>query len=702
MKSRQASAASTSTSAVAAASRARVHRLARPQQRLGRDAGAVGALAADQLALDDRDLQPAVGQRPGAVLAGRAAADDDHVVVVAHAASVPLTRARRARTSPGQAGALSRASASCSPMRELIPSLVNTLRRCHSTVRGLRNSWAPISEFVRPSRASRAICSSCGVSSSRVVDRGACAPSRRWPAARAGRARRTPPCPSPRTRRARRAAARGRRSAGPRGAATRRTGGARGRARRGCACGRAARSPRGRAPRPASPSLSSARDRASMPERPVGAGRARHARSSRSSASRGELGLAAARGRLDELGQRPADRRVQPPWRLEHALGRGEASLVVGRARCGAARPPTASVTHADALAARHDLLERRVDQRPQLALPAPPGREDQRAVRRQLGAGRLGHDLRPRRSATAAAASSPAKISATMSGAEGEREHGQRARLAHEPQLPRRELAPALVVPQSRSPRCRRRARPAEAAVAASSRRNALHRSLQQLARRRACPSASIVARPSSSRSGARGERRGRGARAPPPRSRARRRPPSRPANCGGHQRLQVGLARERHVERLELPGGAQQQRGSVAAAVRRERDLPRAAAAPAARWSASSGPACALASSASAASGAPACVLGLRRRQRPPRALRRVGRERGRPLQERRRGREPAARLRAPGRVLELRGHLLVRRPPPPARDATRAGRGSASGSVTSASASCTSRRSSSGAER
>ncbi len=36
-------------------------------------------------------------------------------------------------------------------MRELIPSLVKTLRRCHSTVRALRYSSAPISGFVRPS-----------------------------------------------------------------------------------------------------------------------------------------------------------------------------------------------------------------------------------------------------------------------------------------------------------------------------------------------------------------------------------------------------------------------------------------------------------------------------------------------------------------------------------------------------------------------
>ena len=52
--------------------------------------------------------------------------------------------------------------------RERMSSLLNTLRRCHSTVRGLRNSRAPISGFESPSRASRAICRSCAVRSSRV------------------------------------------------------------------------------------------------------------------------------------------------------------------------------------------------------------------------------------------------------------------------------------------------------------------------------------------------------------------------------------------------------------------------------------------------------------------------------------------------------------------------------------------------------
>ena len=62
-----------------------MHRLAGAQQRLGRDACPVGALAPDQLALDERDPQAALGQLAGAVLARRAAAEDDDVVVGAHA-----------------------------------------------------------------------------------------------------------------------------------------------------------------------------------------------------------------------------------------------------------------------------------------------------------------------------------------------------------------------------------------------------------------------------------------------------------------------------------------------------------------------------------------------------------------------------------------------------------------------------------------
>ena len=67
------------------------------------------------------------------------------------------------------------ASTRRSSRRELIPSLVNTLPRCHSTVRALRNSWAPISVLVWPSRASRAMDASCAVSSVRVCAARLCA-----------------------------------------------------------------------------------------------------------------------------------------------------------------------------------------------------------------------------------------------------------------------------------------------------------------------------------------------------------------------------------------------------------------------------------------------------------------------------------------------------------------------------------------------
>ena len=61
--------------------RSRGGRLRPAEQRLGRDARPVGALAADELAFDDGDAQPALGQRAGAVLARRAAAEHDDVVV---------------------------------------------------------------------------------------------------------------------------------------------------------------------------------------------------------------------------------------------------------------------------------------------------------------------------------------------------------------------------------------------------------------------------------------------------------------------------------------------------------------------------------------------------------------------------------------------------------------------------------------------
>jgi hypothetical protein len=72
----------------------------------------------------------------------------------------PLSSVDAPRDSCDQAGTSSEpelGSATASSRREWMSSLVNTLRRCHSTVRGLRKSCAAISGFESPSRASRAI-----------------------------------------------------------------------------------------------------------------------------------------------------------------------------------------------------------------------------------------------------------------------------------------------------------------------------------------------------------------------------------------------------------------------------------------------------------------------------------------------------------------------------------------------------------------
>lgn len=57
-------------------------------------------------------------------------------------------------------GAASSASATEISLRDLMPGFANTLRRCHSTVCELLNSWAPTSGFVSPPAASGAICAS--------------------------------------------------------------------------------------------------------------------------------------------------------------------------------------------------------------------------------------------------------------------------------------------------------------------------------------------------------------------------------------------------------------------------------------------------------------------------------------------------------------------------------------------------------------
>ena len=86
------------------------------QQRLGRDARPVGALATHQLAFDDGDAQTALGQRAGAVLAGRAGTEDDDVVVGHVGGSAPDCSATMyAAYHAGQFRSRSPVRCSCSP-----------------------------------------------------------------------------------------------------------------------------------------------------------------------------------------------------------------------------------------------------------------------------------------------------------------------------------------------------------------------------------------------------------------------------------------------------------------------------------------------------------------------------------------------------------------------------------------------------------
>ena len=144
----------------------------------------------------------------------------------------------------------------------------------------------------------------------------------------------------------------------------------------------------------------------------------------------------------------------------------------------------------------------------------------------------------------------------------------------------------------------------------------------------------------------------------------------------------VQVGLAGQVQVERLQPLGRLQQQRRRVAVQPRGERDLPAQQVSPGAlqliqrpglrhgeqvqRLAERAGP-----------------QAGLRRGQRAPGPARRIGRQRRRPLPERRGGGQPAAGLGPPGRPFELGGDVLIRPgrgrgpvPGPPVRIGLRVG--------------------------
>ena len=67
--------------------------LARTQQGFRRNARPLGALAADELALDEGDTQPTFSESADTVLAGRATADDDDVIFAQGGSSVPVCSA---------------------------------------------------------------------------------------------------------------------------------------------------------------------------------------------------------------------------------------------------------------------------------------------------------------------------------------------------------------------------------------------------------------------------------------------------------------------------------------------------------------------------------------------------------------------------------------------------------------------------------
>ena len=129
-----------------------------------------------------------------------------------------------------------------------------------------------------------------------------------------------------------------------------------------------------------------------------------------------------------------------------------------------------------------------------------------------------------------------------------------------------------------------------------------------------------------------------------------------------GRLERFEIGGARPVRVDRLELAGGLQQERGSVAAALHGERDL---------RAQEMHARALEIIDAAGLRGGEqregvverPGLVLRLCRRQRPLRTPDRVRRQRRGALEEGGGGGQSAARLRAAGGSLQLAGDGLVR---------------------------------------
>ena len=324
-------------------------------------------------------------------------------------------------------------------------------------------------------------------------------------------------------------------------------------------------------------------------------------------------------------------------------------------------------------LAAGGGLLDGGLDQLGGLGLLAAERREHERAVWGDARPGRL-RDRIGLGDQQRAVAKSPPSATAWPSTLTRHGEHLERPRVAGE-----LDLAGGDRADRCRSPtRTRRRPSPASPSGAPPRPRPRCRRTRWSRAAAPASPAArpsvKTSAKPSSSRSTDAGA-----ARLGAPLDR-----PRDLAQAGGVRQLpreqrrapgvEVGLAREPQVERLERSRGPEQQRRSVAAAVLREGDLgvqqvhagpPELVQRPGLGGRRAA---------ASAASNAPACRLACGRRQHALGAAGRLERQLGRPPQERRRGGQPAASLRPSRRPLELGGHVLVRARRWPAHGARR----------------------------
>ena len=549
------------------------------------------------------------------------------------------------------------ASAPRSSLRELMSSLVNTLRRWYSTVRGLMNSLAPISGFVCLSLAIRAICASWGVRTSRVSIGAPAARSRRWPGARGGRARRTPRRRSGRSGRRRLAAARARRRAGSRDAAIRRRGAGRGRGGPRHGCARAARPPRGRA----APHL--VRRSAARASRP----RCRAPNRCRSPACARSGDRAQRRprpsrrcGRLPRSAPRGPTRRARHR-RARRLAGRPRAPRRSGRGRCSSSAVAQSATPSAMPSPRARRLGQPSLEQPEGLGLVAAPRRQHQPTRASAVPGRSRRRSRRPPRSATKRRRTLPHERGGTRdtwprSGARGARPSRARraARASRARTRARRPRDPAARRHASQSQRTSRAVNP-----------STLAERVERLPERRHTGRVAL------------GEPRRQAVEEQVDRAwrlRRRRRSLSGLGSLadarlvaeatGVHRRrhrLEMGLASHRGVERLEAPGGIEQQRRSVAAARAGEHDLRAQPLQPRALKLVERGKLGGR-QQLERRVRCPGVELRLRGSHGPPPPPRRIGGQLGRARQERRSRRRAPTGLRPVGRALQLVGHRLV----------------------------------------